>query len=567
MNNTIDEKELVFGIYCRKSSDSEDKQVQSNETQERELEELALKMGLNIRFILKEEKSAFKTGRERFAEVMKAINTGQINALLVIHPNRIARNPIDAASIVDAMDRKQLLCVRTPSKMYFNNSIDKMVLGLEFLFSKRDSDDKSVFVKNGQKTKALKGYPHGVAAIGFLNDKTEEKGNRKWLVDEIKFPIVQKMIHMFLTGTWSANRLGRYVREELKLTTPKHKRIGGALVAISRVHEMLKDPIYAGFFYQAGQRYDLNDNLPRIITEDQHYKILRMLSSRNIPKTKTHITTYTGFVQSPEGDFVGPDMKFQVICDCKKKFAYSNKTDCPQCGKLILEIDKPKYLEYVYYYNVARRKNHLKTKSVSEVDLKDYVVDYVRENLQLSPALVEWSKKYLHELKDQEIEVQRSVSSQAKDEAETAEKRKRKIIQMMADEAISSQDGRIALQELNKTITSGNARKIDAHWFETAIDVADLTKEFVDIMESDDVNSKRAMLSRFGSNLIWNEEKVSISNTKWMNVLVEGLKEAKRKNPRFEPRNIVDTSDSNEDFASVRPNLLRDQGSNLGHPP
>ncbi|MCF7864989.1 MAG: recombinase family protein [Candidatus Pacebacteria bacterium] len=557
MNNNINEKELRFGSYCRKSSDTEDKQVQSIETQERELADFSVRMDLNVCLYLKEEKSAFKVGRQIFDGLISKINKGEINAILAIHPNRLARNAIDGARVIDAMDRGKLLCVKTPTRTYYNTSIDKMTLGLEFLFSKRDSDDKSAFVKNGQKTKALKGYPHGVAAIGFINDKTEEKGNRKWLVDKDKYPLVERIFHMFLTGNWSANRLARYVREELKLTTPKHKRIGGALMAISRVHTMLKDPIYAGFFYQNGQRYELNASLPRVITEAQHNKILRMLSDRNLPKTKTHVTTFAGFIKAPNGDFIGPDIKFQVICDCKKKFAYSNKTNCPDCGKLIMEIDKPTYLEYVYYYNVARRKSYLKTKYISENKLTGHIVDYAKENVQLSPSLVEWSKKYLHELKDKDIELQQAMTTHAKDEVETAEKRKKKIIEMMADGALSPADGKVSLEELNKTILSSSRRKVDASWFDTAINIADLTKEFVDIMQSDNINSKREVLSRFGSNLIWDEEKVSIINTKWMDILIQGLKEAKLKNPQFEPRNYDVDKGKTDVFASVCPNLLR----------
>jgi site-specific DNA recombinase len=553
----INDRDLLFGSYCRKSSDTEDKQVQSIETQERELNDFSTRMGLNVALAWKEEKSAFKVGRDTFAEVIKAINTRQINALIVIHPNRIARNPIDGAVIIDCLDRGCLLCVKTPTRTYYNTSIDKMMLGLEFLFSKRDSDDKSAFVKNGQKTKAIKGYPHGVAAIGFLNDKTEDKGNRKWVVDPVKYPIIAKMMQMFLSSGWSANGLARHMREEFKLTTQKHKKIGGSLVTVSRVHEMLKDPIYAGFFYQGGQRYDLNKSLPRMITEDQHRKILRMLSSRNLPKVKTHLTTFAGFVRSPEGHFVGPDIKLQVICDCRLKFAYSNKTNCPRCTKPITDIEKPKYLEYVYYSNITRKKNYLPTKSVREDSLKSFVIDYFTNNLQLSPALAEWSKKFLHESKDREFGLERALFAQAKEEIAAVEKRKKRIIQMMADDAIPQQDGRSALEELNKCISASNVKKSFSNGIEEAIKIANLTREFVAIMESDDTRAKRAVLSEFGSNLVWNEKELSITNTKWVDVLAGGLKEAKRENPRFEPKNIVDTSDSNEVFASIRPILLR----------
>ena len=564
--NNINKENLFYGVYCRKSSDSEDKQVQSIETQQREMYELADRFGLkcNEAARYEESRSAFVVGRLEFEKMINDIEAGRINAILVLHPNRLARNVIDGGRIIDLIDRGKLKEIRTPAHVFRNNATEKFMLGIEFIISKKDSDDKSSFVKNGQKTKAIKGYPHGLSAIGFINDKTEEKGNRKWFVDDTKFPLVKHLFELFLTGTWSANKLGRHARTELKLTTPKHKKTGNVLIAISAVHTMLRNPIYAGFFYQAGERYELNASLPRIITEEQHYKILRMLASKNIPKTKKHVTTYTGFVQSDKGDFVGPDMKFQVICDCKKKFCYSHRTDCPKCGKLIVDMDSPKYLEYVYYYNISLRKKSLPTKSVTETDLQKFTVDYFMENVQLSPALAEWSKKYLHELKDKELEVQRVVSSNTKNEAETAEKRKKKIIQMMADDTISAEDGKKALADLNKTISSSrNHTPVPSDWFDIALDLTDLTKEFVDTMQSDDVKSKRVVLSRLGSNLIWNEEKVSITNTKWMNILIEGLKEAKLKNPKFEPRFCEADKDKTEVFASVRPTLLRRQGSNL----
>ena len=137
---------------------------------------------------------------------------------------------------------------------------------------------------------------------------------------------------------------------------------------------------------------------------------------------------------------------------------------------------------------------------------------------------------------------------------------------MMADGIIPENDGKDTINELNSIIDSRNSINSDRDWFNNTLDIADLTKEFVDIMKSDAIKPKRSVLSRFGSNLIWNEEKVSIINKKWIDVLVDGLKEARSKKPQFEPKNIVDTSDSNEVFVAVRPILLRDQGSNLGHP-
>jgi len=133
----------------------------------------------------------FSPGRTYFNELVALTYAGDVNAWLCWHPNRLSRNPIDAGTIVYLMDLGLLHHIKTPTRVYFNNPTDKMMLNFEFTMSKKDSDDKSGFVKSGLKKRYKKGLPTGKAPIGFLNDKTKEKGDRGWLVDEERFPISQ----------------------------------------------------------------------------------------------------------------------------------------------------------------------------------------------------------------------------------------------------------------------------------------------------------------------------------------------------------------------------------------
>jgi site-specific DNA recombinase len=550
-------KQLKPGSYCRKSQEDEDKQVLSIPAQMEEAEKIKKRYSFDEVPNYSESKSArFPGKRKELAQMLKDLKSGKIDAVICWKLDRLARNMAEGGEIIDLLQRGVIKAIITPYKVYLPNE-NALFMALEFGSANQFSRDLSVNVKRGQTQKAQRGFPHGLAALGFTNDRSYEKGNRKWLVDQARFPMVKKLIEMFLTGRWSAGKLARYAREELKLTTPRHKKIGGALVSKSRIHEMLRDPIYAGIFYYGGVKYELHKDLPRIITEEQYNKILQILSAKNIPKTKTHHVTFTGFVQSPEGDFIGPDLKFQLICDCKHKFAYSNKSSCPKCNRLIEDLENPKYLEYRFYYNVARRKNHLKTKSVKESELNDYIVGYFSDNLELSPALAEWSKKYLYELRDKDVEVQRAASMQSKDQLEIAEKKKKKIIQMMTNESLSEDDGKAALQDVNAQIAASNKTTAKTDWFDCATDIADLTREFVETMQSDVVEAKRSILSRLGSNLVWNEEKVSVINKKWVDVLAAGLREAKFKNPKFEPKYSEANKDKTDAFASVCPILLR----------
>ncbi|MCX6756193.1 MAG: recombinase family protein [Candidatus Nomurabacteria bacterium] len=538
MNNykNLDTSKLNYIIYCRKSSEGEDKQVQSLDTQLRELEDHAKRNGLNIIEVISESKSAFKIGRPGFDRMMNLIKIGKANAVLVIRANRISRNSIDAGYAISLMDEKKLLYIRTPnSTCYTCSSTDKMMIALELIFSKKDSDEKGDMVKEGQMSKALKGIPHGRACLGFLNDKSEEKGNRKWLIDEIRLGKIKILLDMFLTGTHSAGKLYKYAINDLKLTTVGKKRQGGQLIVMSRIYEILKDPIYSGFFFYGGERYELDRNLPRLITEAQHNKIKQILSRKNIPKSQHHEAVYAGFIQSTEGNYMGLDPKFQVICDCKKKFAYRDKTHCPQCRVNIDRMENPKYLDYSHYYDVKKKKASLPYKCISEKNITKEMIKYINENLNFSNDLLEWSKKYIYEMKDQEVSAKVLISKDRENRKEDYELKKSKLRGMLRDGKITDDEYNIDLEFLNKEYTDTNIEVQNVDWYQEMMDITNLTQGVVEVLQNGSFQSKRNILSKLGSNLVWNDEKLSIYNRKSIEALVKGIKSIKSIYPKFEP--------------------------------
>ena len=81
--------------------------------------------------------------------------------------------------------------------------------------------------------------------------------------------------------------------------------------------------------------------------------------------------------------------------------------------------------------------------------------------------------------------------------------------------------------------------------------------EILDIFENGTLEQKKEALQEFGSNLTVADKKVSIYHTKEVSAFIECLKEARVKNPAFEPKDIVDFSRQNGVFHAVRPALLR----------
>lgn len=92
---------MKYFIYCRRSSEEESKQVQSLETQERELLDYASKYNLQIKEVIKESKSAKTDGnRALFTKMLESISHGEANGLLVLHIDRLSRNGIESGKLI-----------------------------------------------------------------------------------------------------------------------------------------------------------------------------------------------------------------------------------------------------------------------------------------------------------------------------------------------------------------------------------------------------------------------------------------------------------------------------------
>ncbi|MCX6757608.1 MAG: recombinase family protein [Candidatus Nomurabacteria bacterium] len=557
--NTIDFTQLKPGNYNRKSSESEDKQMLSIDSQTDEAKRISEYYKLSpFVEVFKESKSA-KTAsiRPEFSRMMSMIKKGEIDSIVCWKADRLARNMTEGGKIIDLLSSGFIKAIITHDKVFYPWD-NVMVLSIEFSQGKQFIKELSINVKRGQEKKARMGIPHGCASLGFLNDKTEEKGNRDWLVDEVKIKSLKKLFDMFLTGTYSAGKLYRYAVREMRLTTVKRKRIGGALITPSRIYEILKDPIYAGFFFQGGQRYELDNKLPRLITEDQHNKIKIILSGKNIPKIQHHETVFSGFLKSDKEDSMGQDVKFQLICDCKFKFAYRDKTHCPKCARKITELENPKYLSFTYYYNVKKKKNKEKYNSISDVTISKELISFVDSNLNFSKELADWSRQYITELKNKEInEVVFKKEKEAIDNLEY-ESKKTRLRAMLRDEQITNEEYKTDLESLNKRY-SLTEKKITVDWYSKMNKIVDLTTCLKENLEIGGIKTKRLMLSELGSNLVWNEEILSIHNSIAVNKLVEGIKHAKEENMKFEPKNCVvykSSKEKTELFNSVFSTML-----------
>src|SRR3989338_8087318 len=104
-----------YFIYCRKSSEDDERQILSIEAQLTELREYAKQQGLFIVREYYESKTAKEPGREVFNEMLGEIEKGIASGILAWNPDRLARNSIDGGKVIYFVDTLKIVALKFPT--------------------------------------------------------------------------------------------------------------------------------------------------------------------------------------------------------------------------------------------------------------------------------------------------------------------------------------------------------------------------------------------------------------------------------------------------------------------
>ena len=124
------EVKVRYCLYARKSSeDSSEKQALSIDSQVKEMLAIADRDGLEVVDIRREAHSAKDSGqRPVFRELLADIRRERYNGILSWAPDRLSRNAGDLGSVVDLMDEKKLVEIRTYGQQFRNSPKEKFFL-------------------------------------------------------------------------------------------------------------------------------------------------------------------------------------------------------------------------------------------------------------------------------------------------------------------------------------------------------------------------------------------------------------------------------------------------------
>jgi len=390
---------LRYFIYCRKSSESEDRQILSLESQLNELKSLSERLNLSVVDIFTESQSAKSPGRPRFDKMIKLISQKKADGIICWKLDRLARNPIDGGQITWLLQKGIIKHIQTFDRGYSPED-NVLLMNVEFGMANQYVLDLSKNVKRGLKTKVEKGWLPTLAPLGYLNDRTKERGKKEIINDPDRFDLIKRLWSMMLTGYYTPPKIAQIANKEWGYKNLKGKPLGN-----SSIYRLFINPFYSGWFeYPSRSGNWYKGNHEPMITRDEFDKVQILLGRKGKPRVKRHKFAFTGLIRCGEcGAMVTAEEKYQIICsECKCKFSSNNKSECPQCKTPIQEMVKPKVLHYVYYH-CTKKINPGCTQGSIEVTELEKQIDRRLAGINISKGFKEWAINYLKEESKKEI--------------------------------------------------------------------------------------------------------------------------------------------------------------------
>ncbi len=349
---------LKYCLYSRKSTESDEQQQLSIESQVKEMLAIAEKENLDVVDIRREAHSAKDSGqRPVFQELLEDIRNDKFNGILTWAPDRLSRNAGDLGSIVDLMDEKHLIEIRTYGQTFTNSPSEKFLLMILCSQAKLENDNKSINVKRGLRTRCEMGLKPGVAPTGYLNEKRADR-KCQVRVDPERAPVIKQMFEKVAYEKWSGRKLYHWLKFDLNYRTATGKKH----LSLGNIYVILSNHFYYGRFEypkNSGNWYD-GKHVP-IITKELF-------------------------------DAVQAQVKSNSIRNEGKEFAFTRLMKCGLCGSGISADEKFKRLKnggfnrHVYYGCTKARDKNCKCGYLNEVSLVEQLQEHFAEiNLKDMP--------------------------------------------------------------------------------------------------------------------------------------------------------------------------------------
>lgn len=356
--------DIKYAIYTRKSQEADDRQVLSIPAQVRECESKFV--GLDVRGRLAEARSAKAPGRQEFDRLVKDIQKGKITGIIAWHPDRLARNSVDAGLIIYLLDTGQLRDLKFCSYTFENTPEGKWMLSMVMGQAKYQVDKLSVDVNRGNREKYESGGITWKAPQGYRHNHA----NQTIEADPERFELVRRMWDLMLTGSYTVPQIQRIANLDWGYRTRKTNKEGDRPLAVSSLYTIFRNFLYCGLNVRPdGSMHRCTHQA--MVSEVEFWRVQQVLGKKGRTKPKTRRSTRFG--------------------DCL--------FHCGECGCAITVDPKKKVLKngrtlYWEYYRCTKKRGPCHQRYLTDEDIQEQSLLFLR-GVTVSDEWWSASKRYL----------------------------------------------------------------------------------------------------------------------------------------------------------------------------
>lgn len=487
---------LRYALYARKSSEDDDRQVQSIDDQIKWGKKMAASNGLNIVKVYTESRSAKKPeNRPQFTQLLQDIEDNQLDGIICWQINRLSRNPVDSGKVQWLLQDNKLLSIRTNEREYLPSD-NALLFSVESGMANQYILELRANTMRGVMSKVEKGWMPALAPIGYLNDHYTLKGEKTIKIDQERFPLIQKMFQMMLSGGYSPMQIRDIANNEWALRSRHFKRRGNKPLSRSEVYRIFTNIYYAGYFDYIGRRYK-GKHKP-MISLDEFDRIQEMLGDKGRPRPQTQHFIYRGFLK------------------------------CGYCGCSITAERKRKFIKTTglyknfVYYRCTHRKESMpcSQRPISEPALEEQIRG-VLDSLTIAPEFEQWAIEILNRENDKELELQEKIRKTQnerllKTQKEMGELTKMRYRSLIDDTEFTEERERLKQEEADLKKEIGHTEERMRRWYGLTEQTFRFAASARTAFEKGDYKTKQQIFSTIGSNRRLIDGKLLFDANKWL---------------------------------------------------